>query len=373
MSARPQIYPQDDDPLCCCEYRNRRGERAHVLQCCCACDEVDQAADSLIRGQAVSRDHLDEILSEIDDRLRLPLPGGAWHIGVPGAVPWVVLPMILLIGAVSARGLLLATLALLPTLYFFHRRALKLRRRSTLLFSWMLASLAFEASLYAAVTRGVAPTSTAQATFGVPLLMTLTLAGVLKRLDPVALRGDIADSDSACGRSVRCPVCSVQVPRYDHYCSWVDEPIGAANHRAYLCFVLAMMITCGVGAGQLLSYELRRWCTWRRILLSNESSLILPFAFYGAAAAIAVAALLLHQLALLVSGRTAYEARRDWRRREAEVRASTDSTSSTHRSLGTWREHLDDFRRQTAPILASATVTALLRGRPEDPRKQDAD
>ncbi len=33
-----------EDPLCCCEYRNRRGERAHLLGLCCDCEEVDRSA-----------------------------------------------------------------------------------------------------------------------------------------------------------------------------------------------------------------------------------------------------------------------------------------------------------------------------------------
>ncbi len=33
-----------EDPLCCCEYRNRRGERAHLLGLCCDCEDVDRSA-----------------------------------------------------------------------------------------------------------------------------------------------------------------------------------------------------------------------------------------------------------------------------------------------------------------------------------------
>ena len=55
-------YPQDDESaLCCCEYYNRRGERAHVLGCCCACDELDSAADRLFRGWGVPSEHANEI------------------------------------------------------------------------------------------------------------------------------------------------------------------------------------------------------------------------------------------------------------------------------------------------------------------------
>ena len=80
-------YPQDDtSPLCCCEFFNRRGERTHVLQMCCACEEFDEACDLWVRGSRVGRDRLDEIFAEFDDRMRLPLPGGAWHVGLPAVV-----------------------------------------------------------------------------------------------------------------------------------------------------------------------------------------------------------------------------------------------------------------------------------------------
>ena len=41
-------YPQSDDALCCCEYYDRHGNRAHVLQLCCACEEFDEAERTLL-------------------------------------------------------------------------------------------------------------------------------------------------------------------------------------------------------------------------------------------------------------------------------------------------------------------------------------
>ena len=356
--CRREIYTQLEDPLCCCEYRNRRGERAHILQCCCACDELDQAADRLFRGQQVGKDSIDEVISEIDDRLRVPgLPvllggiGGAWQIGVAGAVPWVVLPALLTVGAMSARGLLLAAVALLPSLYFFHRRMLRIRRRSSLLMSWMLASIAYETLVYTLVARDVAADSPIMpATFGTPLAATLVLFAIIKRTEPTLLRNDVADASAALSRAVRCAVCGTHVPRYDHYCSWVDEPIGAANHRAYLGFVACMLLTCAIGAWQLLRYEGRRWCTWQRVLYANESSLLLSCGLYGAAVGVAVGALLVHQCLLMLAGRTAYEARRGMRRAHDAPGAS-------------WLVHLRDFRLQTAALATPSTFAVLLRSR----------
>ena len=348
----PTAYPQDDDPLCCCEYRNRHGERAHVCGCCCMCDEIDQAADGLVSGRGVGRDQIDEILKEIDDRIRVPVPfvGGAWHVGVPGGVPWVLLPLLLLVGAISARCLLFVACAMLPSIYWWHRRGLRLRRRSPFLMSWMLASLAYETALYARVMPD-AQSEAATLAFAAPLLATLLLFGAIKRVDAASTAG-VADVGGAMRRAHRCAVCAVLVPRYDHYCSWVDEPIGAANHRAFLAFVLSMVLACSIGACQMLQHmaapaaALHRegspsagggvadlapapwsvrwwgWWWWRTLVEANASSPLLSFTAYALAVSLAVGALLVHQLSLVAAGTTTHGARR-------RARAPTAGSSSS--------------------------------------------
>lgn len=34
-----------EEPLCCCEYVDRRGERNHLAACCCDCEELDESCD----------------------------------------------------------------------------------------------------------------------------------------------------------------------------------------------------------------------------------------------------------------------------------------------------------------------------------------
>ena len=216
MRSQP-AYPQDDDPLCCCEYRNRHGYRAHVCGCCCACDEIDQTADKLLNGERISGDHIDEILREIDDRIRVPLPGGAYVIGLAGAVPWTLLPFLLIMAALSARCLLGVACAMLPAIYWWHRRTLRLRRRSTFLLWWMLASIGWESLFYALVLLPTQP-RTATAAFAIPLSLTLTFFMACKRIDSTSVSG-VADKPGALARAVHCAVCAVSVPRYDHYCS----------------------------------------------------------------------------------------------------------------------------------------------------------
>jgi hypothetical protein len=42
-------YSRDEDVLCCCEYFNQDGDRAHLLGLLCDCVEVDDAFDRMIR------------------------------------------------------------------------------------------------------------------------------------------------------------------------------------------------------------------------------------------------------------------------------------------------------------------------------------
>jgi hypothetical protein len=344
-------YPQSDEALCCCEYYDRHGNRVHVLQLCCACEEIDEAADRLLRGNGIGKDLIDEIVREVDDRLRVPLPGGAWHIGVPGAVPWVLLPPLLLIGGYSAFMLLLVACAILPLLLWWHRRSLRLRKRTTFLLSWMMASLGFEALIYVLALRYgfLRQSAPATAAFGASFMLTLTFFVIVKRVDPTNAI-DATDAAGAAARGAHCAVCAVRVPRYDHYCAWVDEPIGSANHRAYLAFVTSIFLTCLIGGLQLVSAAVGNGWSGRAMWEANRSSVLLSCGGYGLAIACAVAMLLTHQLVLLWSGHTTYEARKERR--------------SGGRGSG-----LGCFLDQTSPL--SASLVASLRARPPRPYTAD--
>lgn len=349
-------YPQSDDALCCCEYRDRRGDRAHMLQLFCACEEIDEAANKLLSGGGLGRDQLDEIIKEVDDRLRVPLPGGAWHIGLPGTVPWALLPPLLILGGLSARCLVLVSCSIMPALIWWHRRSLRLRRRSCFLLSWMLASLVTEVAIYSLALRFgfLMQSQVATASFSLPLLLTLVSFVLVKRVDPTGCLG-VRDPDAATARSERCKVCAVRVPRYDHYCAWVNEPIGAANHRAYLLFVVSMSSTCIVGGVQLILAASRGGWSPRLAWEGNRSSVLLSCGCYGMAVGTAVSALLLHQVVLVWSGRTTYEARKE-RHRGGE--AATPAEAVRRPLSHSFRSFLD----QTAPL--TVTAAAALRGRP---------
>ena len=57
-----------DDPLCCCEYVNAKGERSHLLALFCDCAEVDDMVDRLVKGLPVPNSRNEEIMATIEDR-----------------------------------------------------------------------------------------------------------------------------------------------------------------------------------------------------------------------------------------------------------------------------------------------------------------
>ena len=65
------------DPLCCCEYLTREGERSHLLGLCCDCEALDSAVDSLVSGGEVKSHLVPQILDLAEERLRIPWRGGA--------------------------------------------------------------------------------------------------------------------------------------------------------------------------------------------------------------------------------------------------------------------------------------------------------
>ena len=88
-----------------------------------------------------------------------------------------------------------------------------------------------------------------------------------------------------------------------------------------------MLATSAVGSWQLLASATRDGIrSWWRPLLSNQSSLRISAGLYAAAVGLAVGALLIHQLGLISTGSTAYEARR--RGRRPATSASSNSRGS---------------------------------------------
>ena len=87
---------EEREPLCLCEYWDRKGRRRHILQCLCQCEDLDAAADDLVSGRGPSSDRLQNISATIQDRIRIPFPGGALRVELSAFPPIFLVPVYIL-------------------------------------------------------------------------------------------------------------------------------------------------------------------------------------------------------------------------------------------------------------------------------------
>ena len=135
----------DPDPLCCCEYQNSHGERAHLLGLFCDCAELDDAFDKLISGVKIPSNRMSAILEVVEDRLRLPWPRGALKLPWDKISPWILVPFLFQLASLNWKTQLLVHGGLLPLVIFCkYKTCLKSYRPETKFFvSWSLATFGF--------------------------------------------------------------------------------------------------------------------------------------------------------------------------------------------------------------------------------------
>jgi len=103
--------PHDQDVeafFCCCEFVDQHGERRHLADA--------SALDSAVRHRRAplcSPEGLAALLSDLDDRVRLPMHGGAVYLGFLGAAPLVAVPLLFRL-AISRFSRLLAVAVVAP-------------------------------------------------------------------------------------------------------------------------------------------------------------------------------------------------------------------------------------------------------------------
>ena len=312
--------PFDSEPaFCCCEFTDRHGNRAHGLDaggcdtfCNALCDCQPQACK--------------EVISDCDDRLRLPMYGGSLHAGFEGAAPALLLPIL---GRIAARGPLhaLAAAAVVPPIVLLlHWRSLKLRHRSRFFIGWTFCTFGY-CNLYFTIVLGE------QVPFGLWVLSTsLQVASVscfcATRGRTYALHSEVEGGDESgeeaalapadeeatadpfglrkvrSDGAIKCAMSGVWVRGYDHHCIWLDTAIGAHNLGTFVrgCAALAAAVSI---QGALCAERAQHRRVW-----GAEAVL----ATYGAIIVVGLLALLMAMVLNLSRGVTAYEARRRRRR-----------------------------------------------------------
>ncbi|XP_023700940.1 palmitoyltransferase ZDHHC23-B isoform X2 [Paramormyrops kingsleyae] len=135
--------PEPDDPLCCCEYVDRQGDRQHMAACCCDCEDLDQACDRWLKRQPQKADSLSRVIAVVTDRLRVPWLRGAKRVELSVVPPLVLLPVLLRLAALHFL-VGMAVLTILPVLVLWYYYVTHRRKGRTLFFlSLALFSLAY--------------------------------------------------------------------------------------------------------------------------------------------------------------------------------------------------------------------------------------
>ncbi|XP_059020053.1 palmitoyltransferase ZDHHC23 isoform X4 [Mustela lutreola] len=188
------------EPLCCCEYIDRNGEKNHVAACLCDCQDLDEGCDRWITGKSVPPETCERIMDTISDRLRIPGLRGAQKVNISILPPLILLPVFL---RVASWHFLLGVVVLtsLPVLALWYYYLTHRRKEQTLFFlSLGLFSLGYMyyVFLQEVVPKGrVGPTQLALLTCGLFLIL---LALYRAKKNPGYLRNP-ASSDRSLGSS----------------------------------------------------------------------------------------------------------------------------------------------------------------------------
>lgn len=184
------------EPLCCCEYIDRNGEKNHVAACLCDCQDLDEGCDRWITCKSVQPETCERIMDTISDRLRIPWLRGAKKVNISIIPPLILLPVFL---RVASWHFLLGVVVLtsLPVLALWYYYLTHRRKEQTLFFlSLGLFSLGYMyyVFLQEVVPRGrVGPTQLALLTCGLFLIL---LALYRAKKDPGYLRNPASNDSS---------------------------------------------------------------------------------------------------------------------------------------------------------------------------------
>ncbi|XP_036913300.1 palmitoyltransferase ZDHHC23 isoform X2 [Sturnira hondurensis] len=294
------------EPLCCCEYIDRNGEKNHVAACLCDCQDLDEGCDRWITCKSVQPETCERIMDTISDRLRIPWLRGAKKVNISIIPPLILLPVLL---RVASWHFLLGVVVLtsLPVLALWYYYLTHRRKEQTLFFlSLGLFSLGYMyyVFLQEVVPKGrVGPTQLALLTCGLFLiLLALYRAkknpGYLRNpagrdrslgssqieclngkgrktkgfpgadatgmLNNRTLKDDQKDSarllagsptkvkDDWCAkcqlvrpaRAWHCRICGICVRRLDHHCVCC---VGESNHQAFILALSVFLLTSVYG------------------------------------------------------------------------------------------------------------------------------
>jgi palmitoyltransferase len=101
-----------EDRLCCCEYRDLNGTSNHLLGLCCNCQAIDESFEHLITCRRIPAGLLNQVILVINDRIRIPCPGGARKVDFKKVAVFLIPPCSIALSTVNSFSAISSTLAL---------------------------------------------------------------------------------------------------------------------------------------------------------------------------------------------------------------------------------------------------------------------
>merc|ERR1711976_233911 len=242
--VKQDLEPEEDsDPLCCCEYKNVHGERAHLCGLLCDCAELDDAFDKAFKGLAIPEQRGGQILEVIEDRLRLPWPRGAIKVPLDKVGPWLLVPLLFKIASQSWLSQVLVHGSVLPLVIFSkYKMCLRGYRPHTKFFaSWSLATFFTLFYIYQIHVVGFISLPRT-VSFWENLVAMAFLAGATYSV--YKARSYSHDSENHHDHAGRfCKICNQHIPAKDHHCIWIDACISHYNMKYFLGFLACILVT----------------------------------------------------------------------------------------------------------------------------------
>jgi len=292
--------------FCCCEFVDRHGRMAHLSDASCC----DDAAHSLCE---CSSPKTWRALADCDDRFRLPAFNGAIYIGVEGALPLLMVPMLLVFASGSLPGCALLAAAA-PALAALHRviwcSRRRRSRRTNFFLSWSACSLVCIHMLFTCYVgehvwfAAWLLVTGCQVAAGWLANMTVRMGGrpsAEQRL-PLRASAETGSSDDA-ETSVRCDDCKQQVEAAHGYRllldAWVPEDSAPSYEGALVAFGCGCALTATLTLHHICEASHVSWiAVLSNILLgSGGPGVEGALAIYAAAAGLSAVCLLIqHRL-----------------------------------------------------------------------------
>ncbi|GAB1602411.1 palmitoyltransferase ZDHHC23-like isoform X1 [Argonauta hians] len=289
----------DETVLCCCEYINQRGERSHILGCCCDCEDLDKAFDSCLCCKEIPSDTMNNLIATVSDRCRFPwcCGHGAIQVRLDVIAPVIVVPSCILISTIGPTTTIITLIAMPIIMFVCYQmwRRHHANTRTKFFSSWANISILLSYIVFQTLVVGFRKILLWEfLLFFTAFLSMLYCLYLTKKQPGIVVKSNLTNStetesashyihmDSSimipakdvtwidsrpieglylvtwCGfcntrkppRSGHCYVCGCCISLRDHHCVWINNCIGANNHRVFLVCMM-LFIFCGLYGSHL--------------------------------------------------------------------------------------------------------------------------